>query len=128
MTITLGGITLPDDMYLEGPFQWTGVGGSVDRSLGGNLIIWEGEVNYGEILNLIAEHDSGWIDYTTVGQIRALAMVPKATYELDYRGQVYTVRFRHEDAPALDLVPLITRIEFETDSYYYGQIKLMVVG
>lgn len=127
MTITLGGVTLPDNMHLEGPFRWSGVAGSVDRSLGGGLIIWEGELIGGEILDLVAEPDSGWVEFSTVGQLQAIASLAGAEYELNYRSRIYTVRFRHEDSPVLDLVPLMSEREFESDSYYYGKIKLMVM-
>ena len=128
MTITLGGVTLPEDMYLDGPFKWSGVAGAVERSLGGNLIIWEAALLGGEPLDLIAEVDSGWIAYPVVAQLQSIANVVAAEYELNYRTHIYNVRFRHEEAPVLDVTPLITRIEFESDSYYYGKIKLMVVN
>jgi hypothetical protein len=127
MTITLGGITLPDNMHLEGPFLWSGVAGSVERSLGGGLIIWENTLTGGEPLDLVAESNSGWISYSIMLDLKALVPHLEASYELNYRSQIYTVRFRHEEAPVLDVVPLITEREFESDSFYYGKIKLMVV-
>jgi hypothetical protein len=127
MTITLGGITLPDNMHLEGPFLWSGVAGLVDRSLGGSLIIWESTLIGGEPLDLVAEADSGWIPYATMLQLKALVPSLEASYELNYRSQLYAVRFRHEEAPVLDVEPLMIEREFESDSFYYGKIKLMVV-
>jgi len=127
MTITLGGITLPNNMHLEGPFLWSGVAGSVERSLGGSLIIWESTLVGGEPLDLVAEVDSGWVPYATMLQLKALVPPLSASYELNYRSQIYNVRFRHEEAPVLDVLPLMTEREFESDSFYYGKIKLMVV-
>ena len=127
MTITLGGTTLPDNMHLEGPFLWSGVAGSVDRTLGGGLIIWESTLVGGEPLDLVAEVDSGWISYATMLQLKVLTSQLEASYELNYRSQLYNVRFRHEEAPVLDVLPLMTEREFESDSFYYGKIKLMVV-
>lgn len=127
MTITLGGITLPNNMHLEGPFLWSGVAGSVDRTLGGGLIIWESMLVGGEPLDLVANADSGWIPYATMLQLKALVPQLEASYELNYRSQIYDVRFRHEEAPVLGVVPLMTEREFESDSFYYGKIKLMVM-
>ena len=125
--ITLGGITLSNDMYLEPAHGWTGVAASVERSLGGNLIIWESALGGGESLDLICTENMGWITYTTLIQIKAMASVVGATYTLVYRTETFTVRFRNEDAPTLEMSPIIPRKELTDDSYsyFFGKIKLL---
>ncbi|MEA3480058.1 MAG: hypothetical protein U9R60_17885 [Bacteroidota bacterium] len=127
MTITLGGIALPNNLHLKSPYQWSGIAGSVDRSLGGGLIVWENELLGGEPLDLVGDEGSGWIALPIVEQLHALVSLAGAEYELNYRMKLYTVRFRQEDAPALELIPLITELEFESGSYYHGRIKLMSI-
>ena len=125
--ITLGGISLSNDMYLEPAHGWTGVAASVDRSLGGSLIIWENEIEGGESFDLVCDDHMGWIPYSILAQVKALASVVGATYTLVYRTETFTVRFRNEDAPVLDVSPVIPRKELTDDScsYFFGRIKLL---
>ena len=125
--ITLGGIALSNDMYLESAHGWTGVAASVERSLGGNLIIWENEIEGGESFDLVCKENMGWIPYSTLVQVKALASVAGATYTLIYRTETFTVRFRNDDVPVLDMAPIIPRKELTDDpySYFFGRIKLL---
>lgn len=125
--ITLGGITLSNDMYLEPAHGWTGVAASVERSLGGSLIIWESELEGGESFDLVCVENMGWVPYSILVQIKALASVVGATYTLAYRTETFTVRFRNEDTPVLDMTPIIPRKELTDDpySYFFGRIKLL---
>lgn len=125
--ITLGGISLSNDMYLEPVHGWTGVAASVERSLGGNLIIWESEVEGGESFDLVCLENMGWIPYSVLLQIKVLASVVGASYTLVYRTETFTVRFRNEDSPVLEMTPIIPRKELTDDSYsyFYGKIKLL---
>jgi hypothetical protein len=124
--ITLGGVTLSNDMYLEPAHNWVGVVASVERSVGGGLIIWENSIEGGEPLDLVSTENMGWMTYATFMEIKALAAVARAPYSLVYRTETFTVRFRHEDAPALEVSPIIPRKEMTNDaySYFYGKIKL----
>ena len=125
--ITLGGISLSNDMYLEPAHGWTGVAASVERSLGGNLIVWESEIEGGESFDLICLEHMGWIPYSVLLQIKALASVVGASYTLVYQTETFTVRFRNEDSPVLEMAPIIPRKELTDDSYsyFYGKIKLL---
>ena len=126
--ITLGGITLPDDLSFEPTaYSWSSISSSVDRSLGGNLLVWENEIQNGQPIDLIALENRGWISKDIADQLLSSASVIGATYILNYRGINYNVRFRHQDWPCLELYPIIARKEFDTDSYFYGKIKLETV-
>jgi hypothetical protein len=123
--IVLGGVILPDDLSFEPTaYSWTGIASSPDRSLGGNLLVWESEIQNGQPIDLIALENRGWLSKNIADQLLGLASVIGGTYTLDYRGNLYTVRFRQEDWPCLELYPIITRKEFDNDSYFYGKIKL----
>ena len=125
--ITLGGIALSNDMYLEPSHGWTGVAASIQRSLGGNLIVWESELEGGESFDLVCLENMGWVPYSTLIQIKTLASVVGASYTLIYRAETFTVRFRNEDTPVLEMIPIVPRKELTDDpySYFYGRIKLL---
>lgn len=126
--IALGGITLPDDLSFEPTsYSWSGIASSVDRSLGGNLLVWESEIQNGQPIDLIALENRGWISKNIADQLFSFASVIGGTYSLNYRGNEYNVRFRNQDFPCIELYPIIARKEFDTDSYFYGKIKLETV-
>lgn len=126
--IVLGGVPLPDDLSFEPTaYSWAGVASSVDRSLGGNLLVWESEIQNGQPIDLIAMENRGWISKNIADQLLGLASVIGGTYTLNYRGQEYNVRFRLQDFPCLELYPIITRKEFDSDAIFYGKIKLETV-
>ena len=126
--IILGGVTLPNDLSFEpAPYSWSGIASSVDRSLGGNLLVWESEVPNGQPIDLIALESRGWISKNIADQLSSLSSVVGGTHAFDYRGNIYDVRFRHQDWPCLELYPIIARKEFDNDSFFYGKIKLETV-
>ena len=126
--IILAGIVLPEDLSFEpAPYSWSGIASSVDRSLGGNLLVWSSEIQNGQPIDLVALENRGWISKTIADQLLSISSVIGGTYTLDYRNQIYTIRFRHQDFPALELYPIIARKEFSTDAVFYGKIKLETV-
>ena len=60
------------------------------------------------------------------------ANVPNTTYSFVYdsTGENYTatVRFRHEDFPAVSFNPIVAQMTYEDTDYFYGTIKLMSVS
>jgi hypothetical protein len=127
MSITLGGVQLPDNMILEDELNWTGVAASSEMTLGGEPVIWEDAVAGGRPIDLVAYEDMGWLTRDQVLAVRALASTPGWVGTLSYEGATYRVRFRHEDPPAIDVEPLIPRPNPDSGDYYYGRIKLMEV-
>ncbi|WP_457571414.1 hypothetical protein [Desulfovulcanus sp.] len=125
--ITLEGIVLPDDMVLEGPEANTYVAQSVKRSLSGRLLICQKLLVKGGILNLVSTPEFGWLKRETLDAIRELANQIDANFTLKYHGDIYTVMFRHYDAPVLHVDPLLITIPSQDTQYYYGTIKLMEV-
>jgi len=126
MTITLGGIELPD-LVKDFEHSWSGVEAVADRSIGGAPIIWERKIT-GRPLDLVGGEDTAWIARSTLNALQALAGVPRATYVLDYEGVQNTVRFRHEDGHAIEATPLVARPNHEDADYYRNvRIRLMVL-
>ena len=126
MAISLGGVALPD-LIIDGEFEWTGVAAQVDTALSGNPIVWEHALS-GRSIDLVGEDDTAWIARSVLVSLQALAAVVNGTYALVYESDNYTVRFRHEDAPAIYAEPIIPRPnQAGTDWYNRVRIKLMVV-
>ncbi len=126
MSITLGGVSLPD-LVIADEFSQQHVRGVVEFSLGGTPNIWEDQ-QFGPDLDLVGSNDVGWIDRETLTDLQALARVPLVSYTLDYEGVIKTVRFRHEDQPVLQANAIIPRPNHVDGDYYNNvRIKLMEV-
>lgn len=124
--IQLDTIELPD-LVIEDEFAFTGVEARVDRSLGGAPIIWEQEIA-GRPIDLTGDERSAWITRDTLEDLKTLAAVPGATYTLTYESDTYTVRFRHEEPPAIMADPLVPRPNHADGDYYKNvRLKLMEI-
>ena len=130
--IKLGDLVLPEDLILEGEFEWVPVRAETGRTLGGRLVVWEDRIEGGKPLDLVATEASGWLSRAQAEALWEMASEPGATYTLLYgpdgQEKSFTVRFRHEDAPVLELWPVVPRPFYEPGDLYYGRIKLMEVG
>jgi len=126
MAITLDGIALPDLIW-EGEFEWTSVAASSEMTLGGRPIVWEAPLQAGRAIDLVATESQGWLTRAQVQALMQRASQAGWVGILDYEGTQYRVRFRNEDAPAVDVQPLIPRPNPADTDYYTGRIKLMEV-
>ena len=124
MSITLDGINLPD-LVKEADLSWTGLEAVVETSLAGAPIVWERTIG-GKPVNLVGGPDSAWITRATLISLRDRAGVARATYTLNYEGELTDVRFRSEDPPAIEATPVKPSPETETGDFYNNvRIKLM---
>jgi hypothetical protein len=127
MAITLGDITLPSDLHWPNQFEWYGATGSSERTLGGGLVVWTGYLSKGRSIDLVATETRGWLTYTQLSALQTLAQNP-ITYTLVIGNSSFQVMFRYEDAPCIDVVPLISsRINYSANDLFTGTIKLMEV-
>lgn len=124
--ITLDGIDL-SDLVKDAEFAWTGIEAVVETSLSGAPIVWERTIA-GKPIDLAGDTDSAWITRATLITLRSMAGVSNATYVLNYEGESTNVRFRNEDAPAIEATPVQPTPEAENDDNYNNiRIKLMEV-
>ena len=124
MSITLDGINLPD-LVKEAEFDWTGIESVVEKSLSGDPIVWERTVA-GKPIDLVGGPDNAWLNRATLISLRDRAGVAGAIYVLNYEGEITNVRFRNEDAPAIEATPVKPSPETESDDNYNNvRIKLM---
>ena len=119
----LGGVELPE-LYLEGEVADQPHKAESYITVDGEEIVFSQRQYEGRKLNLIAEPDI-WITQGQVDQLKALVEANEVM-ELQYGTETYTVRFRIEDPPVLELEKVIPYMERE-DLKYYGTIKLKEV-
>lgn len=128
MPLILGTVTLSDDMQWIDRAQREQVAQSDVRTVAGNLVSFAQGLTLGRAITLEANESMGWITYEKVLELEALAAVAGATYSLQIEADFYVVQFRNVDPPAVDFVPLISRLNIALADYMRGQIKLTQVG
>lgn len=99
MTITLGAITLPDDLAWEDEFEWTPVEDTIDTALSGSLVIQSGARVKGRPITLSGSENQAWITRSVVEAIKSLADAPPSSLTFSYHGREFPVRFRYGEKP-----------------------------
>lgn len=125
--ITLDGITLNTSMVWVERYQSKKVVQNVRDTLGGVPVVFVGTKDAGFPITLRAGDDYGWLTRSVVNQIMARADEAGAVYVLSFNDVEYSVIFRHNDAPAVDMQPMIPRTGDSDDDYFIGDIKLLTV-
>lgn len=127
MTIELGGLALsPELVWLERHTEQT-VLATERRTLGGKLRISTAKLQAGFPITLEASEDRGWLTKEQADTLLALASEPAAVYTLLFNGVEYSVAFRHSSGSAVELRPLIARLNQQDDDWFIGQIKLITL-
>jgi len=127
MAITLDAVTLPNHMVWEDKYNWSPVEQEVKVTLGGVPIVYSAPLQAGRPITLVAFSDQGWLTKEQVDGVRGLAETSGATYTLTIGAESFTVVFRHHEAPAVEMSPLIPRAIPLSGDYFVGRIKLMAV-
>lgn len=130
MSMSLGGITLPDLVWAE-QFQSQRVAQSVRKTLGGAPIVFSGGLTKGFPITLSATEVNGTLvgplRKSVVDDLQEIAAVVDGQYTLTINGVSQTVIFRHEDAPAVDMRPLVGKVQYTDNDLFRGDIKLLTV-
>lgn len=120
--IMLGAQELPPDLRWSDEFSWLEVGASVKTSIGGARIVQIGEFQAGRPITLEGGEEFGWLPYSAVEQLRAMAREPDTFRNLVLAdGRTYTVRFRLEEL-AVEAEPVSHRVSAnpaERDAFRY---------
>ena len=88
----------------------------------GSLVVFV-EKSTSKNIDLESYEDSGWINVENAELLYEAAASVTGVYSLEIEGRTHSVRFRHEDAPALVLNPVSRGV----DNYFFGKIKLKTV-
>jgi hypothetical protein len=134
MSITLkyGDDTLPldPDLFWADENQYSPVEQSVDRAIGGALIIQvDGDADQpGRPITLQPEDDSSaWMIRADLDQLNEWSAIPGAVFMLTLRGVDRQVIFRHQDKPAIDAKPVVHYSDVVDSDNYLVTLKFMTV-
>lgn len=125
MTITLTkddtSLELPQDLLWTDEFSWSAVAQSTQRGIDGHLIVDAMERVGGRPITLMGDGTSAWITRADLLTLKAWVAIPGQEFELDVRGQVWTVIVDHGDAEegrAMGSTPVVDFSDMEDGDYY----------
>jgi hypothetical protein len=127
MAVTLNGVTLNPNMVWADRYSYASVTQEVLTTLAGTMVVYPNTLTKGRPITLEARDDQGWLTKQQVDSMQALADTQGGIYTLVIGAETFTVMFRHQDAPALMMEPLIPRAVPVAGDYFVGTIKLMTV-
>jgi len=129
ITLTKGttSIELPIDLIWSDELAWSPVEQSVAMSITGAMIIDTSARTNGRPITLSGDQNHAWMPYSIVSQLRAWADDPTTEMTLSIGSSSYTVIFRHNEKPAIDVTPVIDYSVRENSDYFYGTLKFLEV-
>ncbi|MCD8491659.1 MAG: hypothetical protein LRY51_07015 [Geovibrio sp.] len=98
---------------------------SVPCADGTSAVFTEAGVSFG--IDLESAEDDGWLSPYEAQQLKDAACAAGGVYLFSHRGREFRVRFRHEDAPALELRPVRPASGCGEKDCFYGKIRLKTV-
>ena len=125
--IALDGLSLPLGLVWTDEFAAGRIAQSVKRTLDGSVIVFYGQLRAGLPITLESEPDAGWVTRSQVEALSLRAASPGAVFTLLLRGQTLQVMFRHQEPPAFEARPLVSRATPQPGDFYLATLKLMTV-
>lgn len=133
--ITLGGLTLPEDLEWVDEFQEGSdlVGQNVVYSVTGALIFQASAKQAGRAITLQGSFDgsNGFaaISLSTLEALRTLAQNPGMVYTLDFGdGRVFSVIFDRSNGPAVSAEAIQHIVPHQATDFYFPTINLLQVA
>ena len=123
--IQLDTIPLPNGLRWLDEFRTESVAQSVRRTLDGSLVVFYAGRRSGIPITLESEQDCGWFTREQIEAIALRAASPGGRFTLLLRDQIFTVMFRHHEAPAFEATPLINMANPKPTDFYLASLKLM---
>lgn len=129
ITLTQGATTiqLPDDILWADRYSWSPVSQTVTPSITGASIIDIGTRVAGRPITLVSDETHAWITYADTTLLKTWAATPGCEMALSIFGTTYTVIWRHHEAPALELIPIVDYSVPDAADYFFGTLKLMEI-
>ncbi|WP_157314560.1 hypothetical protein [Chitinibacter sp. GC72] len=119
--IRLAHLTLPSQLECPELLESFGIAQTSKTTLSGHQVVFSHPL-HSRPLTLIARDGLAWLNQAQCVQLQAMATQSDGVFEL-YRGdQRWSVRFRHEEPPALRLTPV-----WPFADRYFGEIRLITV-
>jgi hypothetical protein len=124
--ITLNSLQLSDSLVWSDRRAWNPVLQTVRMTVGGGLNIFSENVDIKRPVTLFANESQGWLTLEMAEGLYALASNANQVCVFNFHDlEVFEVRFKHEEPPALDLKPLVDGGELGL--WFIGTIKLFSV-
>lgn len=124
--ITLNGIVLPDDLYINEFNSAFAYSQQIQYTLGGKPVINTMSLMNGNDLVVYGNKDSGWITY---GVLQELQNDVKNNYNniiiLDFNGKLYYALYKMPQP--LDFQPILDKVVYDSNDYFYGSINLIKI-
>lgn len=126
-TLLLNGLALPASLIWGDRYSHADVAQQVTRTLGGRVVVEHQALSKGRPITLVSERQQGWVQYSVVQALQALADTPGGVYPLQIDTTIWSVIFRHHEAPAFSAEQLIKRLKPDPADKYLITLKLMTV-
>lgn len=125
---TLQVVELNNSMQWVNRFVSSKVAGTVDRTLGGSLVVFRASLVNGTPITLEAQEQTGWLRWDEVSVLMGWAEIadPSIIFELSFFGEVYDVLFAHFDGQAVAFKQLQSRQQV-VGGWFTGSIKMYTV-
>ncbi len=126
MIVSLGGISLDDNLYLDGILNDSDFAMSVRPTLGGGVVVQIGAHEGGRELALVATQDGDEINgHFTLNQLQQIKVLAKAAQPvpLVHHGATYTVLI----GPKPDVTPVMGHVDPAGEDLYIGTISMIGV-
>ena len=127
MAISLGGLDLNPNLIWIDQYNYSPINHVEERTLDGHLFINTSENISGKPITLESTIDQGWFTYQMINTLGNMSRNINGIYSLIINDFNASVMFRHSDKPALNVIPLIPRLVYKVDDYFYGTIKLITI-
>ena len=127
MAITLGLITLPEDIEWVDEYKWSPTAETNTYTLTGSLVIQTSTMQAGRPITLAGSSNT-WVLRGVLKALKALADTPGTELTLTLNdARTFHVAFRHADAPAIDAAPIVWLRDYDDTWPYTVTIKLIEV-
>lgn len=125
--IKLGNVVLNPSLYWSERGVVNSVAQDLKVTLGGRTVIRAAPLLNGQPVTLTATEESGWLTTVMVDELLSMASQPGAVFFLTLNDELVNVPvvFRHNEAPAVSLTPLIPKAAQEPGDFWVGTIKLI---
>lgn len=126
--ITLDTIELPADLFWQDEVEWTPIEQNEEFSLGGALLIEQGEKLAGRPITLAGEDNVAWVKRSVVEDLMAKAALVdhQMTLTLEDARQ-FNVMFSHKNGKPLTAEPVVRLLPPAAEDHYTLIIRLMAV-
>lgn len=120
-------ISLPEDMFWSDEYSWSPIEQAVATSITGAAIVDIGVRTAGRPITLVSDEQHAWMPFSIVTQLKAWRDTAGKQLTLSLRNANFTVMFRHQEKPAVDVTAVIDYNAPDAQDWFFGTLKFMEV-